>query len=83
MKRKWKNISELCKYISEDDMLESCYKDLKRLTYAPNLGYTSWIFSYKRTLVALFDAGNGHYNFQSAVTLLDFIIAKLCVLLRK
>lgn len=75
MRKKWNNIRELCMAIDEDDMLDSCAKHLKCLGYAPNIGYRSWIFKYKGTLVALFDSGNGHYDFHTAVTYLDVIEA--------
>lgn len=83
MKRKWNNIRELCELITRDDTLDICGKDLKYLTYAPNLGYRHWIFSYKRTLVALVEFGDGHFDFHSAVSLLDLIVAKLYVFLKK
>lgn len=79
MNRKWRKINELIQHIAEDDTLDGCYKDLARLTYAPNIGYRCWIFSYKRVLVVLGDLGNGHYDFHSAATLLDLIAAKLSV----
>lgn len=77
MFKKWKNIAELCNKIAEGSTLDNCYKDLKRISYAPNIGYRCWIFSYKRTLVCLWDMGNGHYDFYSAASWLDLIIAKI------
>lgn len=77
MSRKWKNISELCNKIAEDDMLDSCGRDLTCFGPAHNIGYRSWIFTYKGTPVALFDAGNGHYDFHTAVTYFDLLGAIL------
>ena len=77
MRKKWKNISELIDYIAEDDTLDSCAKYLKCICYAPNIGYKSWIFKYKGTLIALFDLGNGHYDFHKAVTWIDVLLAKI------
>lgn len=82
MNRKWRNINKLIENMSMDETFESVvlWNKLKRLTYAPNIGYTCWIFSYKRTLVVLSNhLGNGHWEFYSAATLLDLITAKLSV----
>jgi len=81
MTKKWKNIHELTKCISEDDTLSLCTGKIKRLCYAPNIGYCSWIFKYNGTLVSLFDAGNGHYEFHTAVTYIDLLVAKITVLI--
>ena len=86
MRRKWRNICELMQNLFEDDILESdeLWKDLRCLTYAPNIGYTCWIFWYKGTLVCLSNhLGNGHWTFHSAVTLLDLIFAKISSKMRK
>lgn len=75
--KKWRKIGELTERIMEDSTLSTCAKDLKCLSYAPNIGYRSWIFKYKGELVALFDAGNGHYDFHTAVNYVDLLVAKL------
>lgn len=70
MNKKWKNIDELSWRINEDShdddyclsQLEGFGKELRCLCYAPNIGYYTWIFSYKGTLVALFDGGNGWWD---------------------
>lgn len=77
MKNKQKNIYELRGLIEEDDTLSSCGDCLRCLVYAPHVGYRSWIFEYKGTLVALFDASNGHYDFHKPVTRVDLLIAKV------
>lgn len=80
MTRKWDKIHELCDYLAEDSTLmhtNDCIKHLKCICYAPNIGYRSWIFKYKGILIALFDAGNGHYEFHTAVTYLDVICARI------
>ena len=51
--------------------------DLRRVSYAPNIGYRSWIFLYKGYFVALFDAGNDHYDFHMPVNWIDVIVAKI------
>lgn len=81
MSKKWKNIYELMQCIAEDDTLSSCKGQIKRICYAPNIGYCSWIFKYNGTLVALFDAGNGHYEFHTAVTRIDMLIAQITTLI--
>lgn len=79
MQKKWDKINELIGYIAEDDTLDSIPKHikLKCLCYAPNIGYRSWIFRYEGVLIALFDAGNGHYGFHTAITYIDLLVAKL------
>lgn len=76
MNKKWRIVSELLECIANDDLLDSCSKNLTCITYAPNVGYRSWIFLYKGILVALWDMGNCHWGFHSTVTLWDLIVAK-------
>lgn len=76
---KWDKVNELRRHIQEDDTLETCVKHMKCYGYAPNIDYVSWIFTYKGVFVALYDAGNGHYDFNSAVTIFDLFVAKLYV----
>lgn len=83
MKNKWNNINELIRHIYDDDMLDSISKDLKCLTYAPNIGYCIWIFKYKDILVGLADMSNGHYDFYSAVTYTDLLMAYICSFVEK
>lgn len=78
MKKKWNNIGELIKKINEDDLLFTCRGHIKRVTYAPHIGYGAWIFKYKDTPVCLWDMGNGHYSFYSAVSYIDILVAWLC-----
>lgn len=80
---KWKNICELCRKIDEDDTLEKCVKELRIVSYAPNIGYRAWIFKYKKTLVALLDIGNSHWAFYSAVTRFDLLSAKVSDLVER
>jgi hypothetical protein len=77
--KKWEKIGELYRLILQDSTLSNCPEDLKYVTYAPNIGYRSWIFRYKGVLVALDDAGNGHYDFYTAVSFVDVLLAKLMV----
>lgn len=77
MIKKWQKIGELSRFIMQDSTLDNCAKDLKCLSYAPNIGYRSWIFRYKGALVALDDAGNGHYDFYTVVNFMDLLAAKL------
>ena len=85
MRKKWKNIRELCMTINECDSFldDRVAGKLKCLGYAPNIGYRSWIFKYKGTLVALFDEGNGYYQFHTAVTYLDVIEAAITRFIEK
>ena len=84
-KDKWCIIAELCDKLSPINRThkpDEFGKDLKCITYAPNIGYRSWIFKYKGVYVALFDAGNDHYDFHTMVNYRDviaaIIIRKLC-----
>lgn len=79
-KKKWEIINDLLDEINKDDMLDTCYKDLACIDYAPNIGYRSWIFKYKGVLVALFDEGNGHYAFHMPVNYLDVLVAKMRII---
>lgn len=78
-KSKKEKIIELISYISTDDTLDICVaeKNIKVVTYAPNLGYYIWIFNYENVLVALIDMGNGHYAFYKIATIFDVIVAKI------
>lgn len=77
---KWKKIAELCDYIAKDSTLDIVPYEhyFKCICHAPNVGYRSWIFNYRGVLVALYDLGNGHYDFHTAVTRFDTFVAKLC-----
>lgn len=77
MNKKWKTVSEFISNIEADDCLSNCVEHISRMTYAPQIGYTSWICRYKDIWVALYDAGNGHYDYCSRVSYIDFIIAKI------
>lgn len=80
MKKKWDNISELIENINIDDdtLLRKCEEGIiRKVTYAPNIGYRCWIFRYKGTPVCLWDMGNGHYSFYSAVSWIDILVAKI------
>lgn len=78
MRKKWKIINELIEKLDEDDMLENVEKHLiGKVMYAPNIGYRAWIFEYKRVFACLWDQGNGHYGFHSAVSRIDVLIAWL------
>lgn len=84
MRKKWKNIRELCTALDEDDNFpEGCGGNLKFVCYAPNIRYGTWIFKYKGTLVALFGSGNGYYHFHTVVTYLDVIEAKIMGLIER
>ena len=78
--KKWRIISELIGYIAEDSTLDTVPKSkpFRCICYAPNVGYRSWIFKYRGVFVALFDLGNGHYDFHTLVTRFDVLVAKLC-----
>lgn len=78
MSKKWKNVGELVRLINNDDGLENidgCH--MSKVRYAPHIGYNIWIFRYKGTPVCLWDMGNGHYAFHSAVNHIDILIAWL------
>lgn len=75
--KKWIIISELIDKIADDSTLDNCVKDLSCITYAPQLGYRSYIFKYKSQLVVLSDLGNGHYGFFMPARKSDVIIAKI------
>jgi len=76
--RKWAKISELCEKLAHRTYEPGEFgSDLTCICYAPNIGYRSWIFRYKGVYVALFDAGNDNYDFHTAVSVTDVIVAKL------
>lgn len=78
MRKKWKNLNRLYRLIFIDDTLGRCEEgSIRKVTYAPNIGYNAWIFRYKGTPVCLFDMGNGHYSFHSAVSWIDILVAKI------
>lgn len=78
--KKWEKLGELFRLVMQDSTLDNCEKDLKCISYAPNIGYRTWIFRYKGVLVALDDVGNGHYDFYTAVSFIDLVIARFSVL---
>ena len=75
--KKWIVITELISEIENDSTLDKCVKDLSCITYAPQLGYRSYIFKYKSQLVVLSDLGNGHYGFFMPARKSDVIIGKI------
>ena len=78
MSRKWEIITELIEKMDADDMLNTVEKRfIGKILYAPHIGYRAWIFHYKRIPVCLWDQGNCHYEFHSAVSRLDVLIAWL------
>lgn len=82
--KKWDKIFDLRELLGDENrMFDTSDKSLRRLTYAPNMGYFTWIFSYKGLLVALFDAGNGHWEFFSLVSVWDLITAKIADLIER
>ena len=81
MSKKWEYIYEIMNALDTDDTFDtfSEIRHLKRVTYAPNIAYHSWIFRYKGYPVSLFNIGNGHYRFHSAVSNIDVLIARISV----
>lgn len=79
--KKWNNVRDVYGAISKDSTLmqDGLVPGLKCLTYAPNIGYRAWIFKYKGTLMALWDEGNSHWAFHTAVSVWDLIVAKVMV----
>ena len=76
--KKWKIISELIEKLDNRTFEPNEFEgNLKCICYAPNIGYRSWIFKYNKVFVALFDAGYDHYNFNTAVSIFDVIVALL------
>ena len=78
IKQKYRDTIELIELIGNDDTL-SGVENMHVVTYAPNMGYRTWIFKYKKVYVALFDDGNGHYSYFTMVSRLQVIWAKICV----
>lgn len=78
MFKKRKIVNELIEKLYEDDTLENVEKLLiGKVTYAPHIGYRAWIFKYKGVPVCLWDEGNGHYGFHSAVSHIDILVGWL------
>lgn len=78
IKQKYRDAIELIELIGNDDTLSSV-ENMHVVTYAPNMGYRTWIFKYKKAYVALFDDGNGYYSYFTMVSRLQVIWAKICV----
>lgn len=76
-------IRELDRNLSADSTASTLTKDLTRITYAPQLGYRSWIFKYKGVLVELFDMGNGHYAYERPAHKIDIIFARIYCAIEK
>lgn len=79
VRKKYRNVSDLVRemqfhFDEIDEMVGSGV--LKKVCYAPNVGYRSWIFEYKGTYVALEDYGNGFWGFYTTVGLLDVLVGK-------
>ena len=74
---KWSQLSEFILSIEEDDCLTRCCEHVSKFVYAPHIGYRTWICRYKDIWVALYDTGNGHYDYCSRVSYIQFIIAKI------
>lgn len=78
MRNKWKNVGELVSLINEDDTLENLNDRLiSKLIPAPHIGYAMWVFKYKGTPVCIWHMGNCHFEFHSAVSHIDILIAWL------
>ena len=79
VRKKYRNVSELIREMQFhfDEIDEMLGRDLKKVCYAPNVGYRSWIFEYKGTYVALEDYGNGFWGFYTTVGLLDVVVARV------
>ena len=78
-RKKYRNVSELVREMQFhfDEIDEMVGRDLRKLCYAPNVGYRSWIFEYKGTYVALEDYGNGFWGFYTTVGLWDLLVARV------
>lgn len=78
MRKKWKNVGELVRLISEDDTLENLNDSLiSKARLAPHIGYAMWVFRYKGTPVCIWHMGNCHFVFHSAVSHIDILKAWL------
>ena len=78
MNKKYKDLYEFIELLDRDNSgVYFCKKHLKSIGYAPHMGYRTWIFKYKRALVAVFDAGNGHYDYFSGATYIDVLRATI------
>ena len=80
--KKWKVINELIEKISRGQFHEfigdcPAIADLECICYAPHIGYRAWIFKYKGVLICLWDHGNGWWQFHSAVSWIDILLAKI------
>ena len=73
-----KEIDVICDIIDvlDRDSTASCLVgELKKITYAPNLGYRNWIFKYRGLYLLLYDMGNGHYQYLCPVSWFDVLYA--------
>ena len=75
--KKIKLIDEVISGLEEDSTASTIAHSLVCVCRAPYLGYRNWIFRYKTLYVLLFDEGNGHYQYLTALNRLDVVKAKL------
>ena len=75
--KKVKLIDEIISALEADSTMDNIVSDITCVCYAPHLGYKNWIFKYKSLYVLLFDEGNGHYQYLTALSRLDVVKAKL------
>lgn len=75
--KKIKLIDEVISGLEKDSTASTLIENMVCVCYAPNLGYRNWIFKYKTLYILLFDEGNGHYQYLTAVSRLDVVKAKL------
>lgn len=65
-------IKELKDLLLEDSTATNIPEgDLKVVGHCPEVGYTAWLFDYKGVPVLLWDASNGHYEFNKALVSFD------------
>lgn len=82
MRKKWEVINDLFDKVGNsqfhgfmDD--RPFIDDLECVCYAPHIGYRAWIFKYKGVPVCLWDRDNGWWQFHSAVSWIDILLAKI------
>ena len=75
--KKVKLIDEVISGLAEDSTASTLIENMVCICRASHLGYRNWVFKYKSLYILLFDEGNGHYQYLTALRRLDVIKAKL------
>lgn len=78
---KWGQVNELMALeVTPEEGASALDGRLKKICYAPNIGYSVYVFKYRDVYVALWDCGNGYYEFFSVLSVMDVAVVKFNLL---